>query len=266
MPHAQHLTIALAEPSQLQAQIIRHALSELGICNVEVFHSGQALLQQLQSHAPDVVISALYLPDMTGTELVYALRAQPAHRDRPFILVSSETKPNYLNPVRQAGALAILPKPFTTAQLDKALGNVLEYLNNDPMLNECDEDFGALKVLIVDDSTTSRRLIRTVLEKIGFEQIAEAEDGSEAVPLINATHFDLVVTDYNMPHMDGKQLVEYIRTQSMQFTVPILMVSSETDQGRLAAVQDAGVSAVCDKPFDTAVIRQLVKQFVADRV
>ncbi|MBI3143941.1 MAG: response regulator [Pseudogulbenkiania sp.] len=266
MPHAQHLTIALAEPSQLQAQIIRHALSELGIRNVEVFHSGQALLQHLQSHAPDVVISALYLPDMTGTELVYALRAQPSHRDQPFILVSSETKPHYLNPVRQAGALAILPKPFTSAQLDKALGNVLDYLNSTPMLNECDEDFGTMKVLIVDDSATSRRLIRTVLEKIGFEQIAEAEDGSEAVPLINATHFDLVVTDYNMPHMDGKQLVEYIRTQSMQFTVPILMVSSETDQRRLAAVQDAGVSAVCDKPFDTAVIRQLVRQFIAERV
>lgn len=266
MPHAQHLTIALAEPSQLQAQIIRHALSELGIRNVDVFHSGQTLLQHLQQHAPDVVISALYLPDMTGTELVYALRAQPAHLDRPFILVSSESRPHYLNPVRQAGALAILPKPFSTAQLDKALGNVMDYLNSNPMLNECDEDFGAMKVLIVDDSATSRRHIRTVLEKIGFEQIAEAEDGSEAVPLINATHFDLVVTDYNMPHMDGKQLVEYIRTQSMQFTVPILMVSSETDQRRLAAVQDAGVSAVCDKPFETAVIRQLVRQFIAERV
>jgi two-component system chemotaxis response regulator CheY len=69
---------------------------------------------------------------------------------------------------------------------------------------------------------------------------------------------DLVVTDYNMPEMDGKALVDHIRQRSWQASVPILMVTSESDFGRLAAVEEAGVSGICDKPFDAATVRRLL--------
>jgi len=69
---------------------------------------------------------------------------------------------------------------------------------------------------------------------------------------------DLVVTDYNMPEMDGKALIDHIRHKSWQNSVPVLMVTSESDQGRLAAVEEAGVSGICDKPFEPAVVKALL--------
>ena len=75
---------------------------------------------------------------------------------------------------------------------------------------------------------------------------------------------DLVITDYNMPEMDGRQLVEYIRQQSWQSTVPVLMVTSEHNQQRLAAVERAGVSAICDKPFEQESIKRLLAEALAN--
>ena len=74
---------------------------------------------------------------------------------------------------------------------------------------------------------------------------------------------DLVVTDYNMPEMDGRQLVEYIRQQSWQRSVPILMVTSEQSFSRLAAVEEAGVSGICDKPFEPGTIRRLLQRILS---
>ena len=84
-------------------------------------------------------------------------------------------------------------------------------------------------------------------------------DGVAAVELLNSQHFDLIVTDYNMPHMDGKELVEYIRHKSTQSSVPIMLVTSEHNESRLAAIQNAGVSAVCDKPFEPSGIKSMLE-------
>lgn len=265
MLEVENLIVALVEPSNVQAQIIVAALDVRGIDQVTVYESGSDLLSALATKMPDLVLSAMYLPDMTGTELVYTLRDTPLWADLPFILISSETNPYYLDPVRQAGTMAILPKPFTQAQLGMALDNTLDFLNAEPVDMQEADDFAELSVLLVDDSSTARRHVRNILEKLGFEKIFEANNGLEAVPLLNSQLFDLVFTDYNMPQMDGRALVEYIRKESMQCSVPILMVSSEANEGRLAAVEAAGVSAICDKPFGTEVVRKLVAQLLADR-
>jgi two-component system chemotaxis response regulator CheY len=265
MLELENLIVSLVEPSHVQAQIILNALAESGIDQVKVYESGIELLSSLSEKIPDIIFSALYLPDITGTDLVYSLRDTPAWADIPFILVSSETNPYYLDPVRQAGTLAILPKPFTQAQLQLALHNTLEFLNAEPLQSEDQQDFADLRILLVDDSYTSRHHIRGILEKLGFEKIFEANNGLEAIPLLHAQLFDLVFTDYNMPQMDGRALVEYIRNESMQGSVPILMVSSEANQGRLAAVEAAGVSAICDKPFGTEVVRTLIGKLLTQR-
>jgi two-component system chemotaxis response regulator CheY len=265
MLEVENLIVALVEPSNVQAQIIKTALAERGIDQVTVYETGTALLEALATKIPDLIFSALFLPDMTGTELVYTLRDTPSWVDLPFVLISSETNPYYLDPVRQAGTLAILPKPFTQAQLTMALENTLDFLNADMQDHQGGPDFADLSVLLVDDSSTARHHIRSILEKIGFERIYEANNGLEAIPLLNSQLFDLVFTDYNMPQMDGRLLIEFIRKESMQSSVPVIMVSSEDNQGRLAAVESAGVSAICDKPFGTEVVRKLVNQLLASR-
>jgi two-component system chemotaxis response regulator CheY len=259
------LHIYLVEPSAVQARIIAGALRNLGVHDIEIFDTGAAVLSAMRHHRPDAVVSAYYLPDMTGTDLIHALRDDPAQDDVAFLLVSSETRPQALNGVRQSGACAILPKPFTDQQLSRALVSTLDYLQADRDFAESDLEPGKLRVLIVDDSSSSRHFIRRVLGNLGVEHFLEAENGVQAIAVLSDTAVDLVVTDYHMPEMDGRSLVEYIRKQSWQAEVPILMVTSEDDMSRLAAVEEAGVSGICDKPFETDTIRNLLGRMLAGR-
>ena len=115
----------------MQAKIIRKACDEIGVRQVDVVGTAREALDAMARLRPDVVLSALYLPDGAGTGLVAAMRADPAFASLPFILVSSETRPQALDPVRQAGACGIVPKPFAPRQLALAINATLDYLSLD---------------------------------------------------------------------------------------------------------------------------------------
>jgi two-component system chemotaxis response regulator CheY len=259
------LIVYLVEPSAVQGRIITALLGQHDVRNVHRFDTAGAMLQKITELTPSLVVSALYLPDMQGTELVQRLRADPLTEHTPFILISSETRAQVLDPVRQSGVCGILPKPFTEAQLGTALRATTDYLDADANLDVDVMDLDALKVLVVDDSASARKFIRRVLENLGVRHFIEAGDGKEAMEILTETMVDLVVTDYNMPEMDGKDLLDYIRQKSWQNSVPVLMVTSESDQGRLAAVEEAGVSGICDKPFEPKTVKALLNKILADR-
>jgi two-component system chemotaxis response regulator CheY len=252
------ISVLLVEPSHMQAGLVSRMLEHQGVRHITVLDSGAAALAAMTEVARDglVVISSLYLPDMAGTELVSEMRLDEDLEAVPFILISSETRPQVLEPVRQSGACSIVAKPFTEQQLSRALYAAADYLNPPADLEIAEVE--GLRVLIVDDSLASRHHLRRLLEELGIEKITEAVDGKQAVELLLDTMVDLVITDYNMPEMDGRELTEYIRTQSWQNSVPVLMVTSEQNMGRLAAVERAGVSAICDKPFEAGSIRKLI--------
>lgn len=253
------IRVVLVEPSTAQASFVDKMLGKIGVLTVEHCQSAADALRALEDDSrPTVVVSSLYLPDMPGTELVAEMRNRPAFEAIPFILISSETRPQVLEPVRQSGACSIVAKPFNDQQLGRAICAAAEYLN--PPANLDNDEIERLHVLLVDDSRASRRHLRRLLEELGVERITEAVNGKEAVQHLQDTLVDLVVTDYNMPEMDGHELTAYIRTQSWQAQVPVLMVTSEQHEGRLAAVEKAGVSLICDKPFDAGSIRRLVAE------
>jgi two-component system chemotaxis response regulator CheY len=260
--HFAPLDVLVVEPSAMQARIISQECQKIGILRLRTVADGKSALDAMAQQAPDVVVSALYLPDMSGTDLVHAMRADPDLESKAFILISSETRPQALDPVRQSGVCGILPKPFTTDQLLRAFNNTVNFLSEDPSLATTDFDPEELRVLMVDDSPNARKFMRRVMENLGIRDFIEADNGKEAIVILGETMVDLVVTDYNMPEMDGQALVNYIRQQSWQQSVPILMVTSETDSGRLAAVEEAGVSGICDKPFDPVTLRRLLGQIL----
>jgi two-component system chemotaxis response regulator CheY len=257
------LSVILVEPSQTQRKLIAKQLMELGIRHIDSFNNGNDTLKALPASKPDVVISSLYLPDMTGTDLVFEMRDDEELLQTAFMLISSETSLSYLDPIRQAGAVAILPKPFTRDDLYLAMQATLDYVET-PNLELHDIDTESLQILLVDDSGMSRKHLRRLLEAMDIEHITEAGNGAEAASLIDQHYYDLVISDYNMPEMDGQELVDYIRTQSGQPGLPVLMVTSESNENRLAAVQKSGVSAICDKPFTTETIQNLLQQVLQD--
>ncbi|MCW8889811.1 MAG: response regulator [Sedimenticola sp.] len=257
------LLVLLVEPSPTQQKIVTNYLNNLGIDQITPVKNGQEALILMEDYEPDLVISTLYLPDMTGTDLVHQMRESDRMSQTAFMLISSETRFRYLDPIRQAGAIAILPKPFTQDALRIALGSTLEFLDPASLdLGRYDPE--NLNVLIVDDSLFARKHIKRTLSNMGLEIFTEANNGKEAMELIDHNFFDLIVTDYNMPEMDGEALVSHIRANSSQSSIPIIMVTSEENENRLAAVQQAGVSAICDKPFEPGNIRTLLQQLFAE--
>jgi two-component system chemotaxis response regulator CheY len=256
------LITLVVEPSATQRRIICRALRDNGIPTILETETGEQALQRLSDDSPDLVISSLYLADMNGTDLVRRIRESSSHADTPFMLISSETRFRYLDPIRQAGVVGILPKPFTNSELRTALETTLDLLQESPeVLGELEGE--SLHVLVVDDSPFSRKHIARVLQSLGIEHIDHAQDGVQALEMVSEHYYDFIVTDYNMPRMDGKELLDHIRHNSAQASVPVLMVTSEANENRLAAVQQIGVSAICDKPFQPDTVRSLVRKMVS---
>lgn len=252
------LTILMVEPSTTQLKVIMQHLRNEGIELIDGVASGAEALRSLRERRPDLIISSLYLPDMTAIELVEQIKHDAEWQQIPFMLISSETSFQLLDAIRQAGVVAILPKPFAHEDLVRALRATIEFI--DPQeINLAHYDIEHLRVLVVDDSSLARKHICRVLNNMGIQRITTAEDGKQGAEIF-AQHqdFDLVVTDFNMPIMDGQQLIQYIRQQLGNSMVPILMVTSEDNQTRLGNVHRSGVSAICDKPFDPQTVKEML--------
>jgi two-component system, chemotaxis family, chemotaxis protein CheY len=257
------LYILLVEPSATQRKIIINHLQDEGIANIVGVSSGEEAIESMKAHSPDLVISSMYFDDMTGVELVHMIRESILTEDMPFMLISSETSFRMLEPIRQSGVVAILPKPFTSQDLHKALGATIDYIEPGELELEL-YDVEQLRVLVVDDSKLSRRHICRVIGEMGVppDSIHIAENGKQAAKLFEDHEFDLVVTDLNMPEMDGNELVQFIRNESAHPYVPVLMVTSEQNNARLDTIQQAGVSAICDKPFEAANVKQMLMRMM----
>jgi len=249
------LSILLVEPSRVQHKIIMSRLEQAGNDNVEGVRSLKEAWTSLRGIMPDLVISSMYLPDGTGTHLLARMRKDPDLQDIPFMLISSEYRWEHLEPVRQAGVIAILPKPFEMKDLKRALDATIQFVDPDELEEFDVED---INVLVVDDSILSRRFLVRILKNMGIEHITTANDGTEAVSLMEQSLFDLVLTDLDMPEMDGKRLIDHIRNHTDQSRIPILMVTAEEDLARLDSVRQAGVSAICNKPFDSLGVKNLL--------
>ena len=113
-----------------------------------------------------------------------------------------------------------------------------------------------MKILIVDDFSTMRRIIKNLLKDLGFANIQEADDGSTALPMLQQGDFDFVVTDWNMPGMQGIDLLRAIRADDKLKHLPVLMVTAEAKKEQIVAAAQAGVNGYVVKPFTAATLKE----------
>lgn len=253
------LAILLIEPSNTQLKIVLQQLQNQGVRSIEGVANGSEALQILQAHCPDLIISSLYLPDMTAIELIEQIKHNEALSHIPFMLISSETRFNILDAIRQAGVVAILPKPFAHQDLKNALRATIEFIDPQEITLE-HYDIENVRVLVVDDSALARKHICRVLSNMGIVKITQAFDGKQGAEVFaeDQEGFDLIITDLNMPVMDGQAMIHYIRHDLGNTLIPILMVTSEDNQTRLSNVYKSGVSGICDKPFDPQTVKEML--------
>ena len=115
-----------------------------------------------------------------------------------------------------------------------------------------------MRVLIVDDSSTMRRIIGNVVQQLGIkkEDFEEAEDGVIAWKLLEESKFDIVLTDWNMPNMNGLQLVQKIRAGGQHIKTPIIMITTEGGKGEVITALKAGVNNYIVKPFSAEILKE----------
>lgn len=117
-----------------------------------------------------------------------------------------------------------------------------------------------IKILIVDDFSTMRRIIKNLLRDLGFTNTAEADDGVTALPMLQSGNFELLVTDWNMPGMQGIDLLRAVRADPKLASLPVLMVTAEQKKEQIIEAAKAGVNGYIVKPFTADTLKEKLEK------
>jgi len=115
-----------------------------------------------------------------------------------------------------------------------------------------------IKILVVDDFSTMRRIIKNLLRDLGFTNVEEADDGKTALPILKLGRVDFLITDWNMPGMSGIDLIREVRSDPNLAHIPVLMVTAEAKREQIIAAAQAGVNGYVVKPFTAAVLKEKI--------
>jgi two-component system chemotaxis response regulator CheY len=125
-------------------------------------------------------------------------------------------------------------------------------------------DFQKFHILIVDDYKTMLRIIGNLLRQLGFQHIDEAYDGTEALKHLSHTHYDLIISDWNMEPMSGIDLLKAVRADPKTHSIPFIMVTAESKTENVIAAKQAGVTNYIVKPFNTETLRSKLTSVLGD--
>lgn len=115
-----------------------------------------------------------------------------------------------------------------------------------------------MKILIVDDFSTMRRIIKNLLRDLGFTNTSEADDGLTALPMLQGGKYDFLVTDWNMPGMQGIDLLKAVRADAELASLPVLMVTAESKKDQIVEAAQAGVNGYVVKPFTAVTLKEKI--------
>ena len=122
-----------------------------------------------------------------------------------------------------------------------------------------------MKILVVDDFSTMRRLVKNLLHELGYTDVTEADDGNSALPLLKKGAFEFLITDWNMPGMAGLDLLKAVRADAKLAKLPVLMLTAEAKREQIIEAAQAGVSGYVIKPFTAATLKEKIDKILASK-
>lgn len=120
-----------------------------------------------------------------------------------------------------------------------------------------------MKILVVDDFETMRRIIKTLLTELGYKNIDDADDGKTALPKLQNGNFDFLITDWNMPGMQGIDLLKAVRADEKLANMPVLLVTAEAKKDQIVRAAQAGVNGYIVKPFNAVTLKEKMDQIIS---
>lgn len=122
-----------------------------------------------------------------------------------------------------------------------------------------------MKILVVDDYSTMRRIIKNLLHDLGYSDVTEADDGKTALPMLQNGNFEFLITDWNMPGMAGLDLLKAVRADARLAKLPVLMLTAEAKREQIIEAAQAGVNGYVIKPFTAVTLKEKIDKILASR-
>jgi adenylate cyclase len=235
--------IVVAEDSRLQRRTWAGALRSEGFEVIEA-EDGRLGLEAVRRERPDLLLTDVEMPHMTGYELCAAVKSDPEISATPVVILTTLGGFEQIRRGFEAGASDYLVKPKEGEResfLDNLVERVQSILSGEGVVQRG-------SVLVVDDSNLTRSLVQTAVEKAGF-QVTPVASGEEALEVLSTARFDLMITDVEMPGMNGMELSHRVRNDPRTEDLPILVLTASRDRSHREMGKGIGVDGYLTKPF-----------------
>ncbi len=220
--------------------------------NIRDAADGEQALNFLAKTGFDMIISDWYMPNMDGLELLKTVKADNRFKSIPFLMLTTEAEKNKISAAYELATDQYIGKPFKSEPFQQIINKLL--LGSHSLDDK--------KVLLIDDSAVLRTILTKNLVEVGFQKsnITESKDGEDGLDKLMVDKFDLVITDWYMPKIDGLEFVKMIKEKDHLKNIPLLMVTSEMDSKKELEAFRAGISAYIIKPFTATDLESKIKE------
>lgn len=244
--------ILIVDDSQMMRNIIKGFLAEFDCSTMEA-SDGKMGLEMARNNHFDLIITDVEMPHKNGIQLCQELKGHHSTRGIPILIISSFDSEDDINKGFQSGASAYLSKDEITRQLYTTVKTILSK-----------SSFNTSKrIMIVDDSAMIRHMVATELSKSGY-QILTAKNGSDALDKIESSIPDLILSDIDMPIMNGFEFCEAVQKDNRFKTIPFVVMSANSDRGHMQRMLKRGAQAYLVKPFNMDQVTILVDKMLSD--
>ncbi|MBW2673414.1 MAG: response regulator [Deltaproteobacteria bacterium] len=244
--------ILIVDDSPVTRKVLSKQLEQLG-SRVTQAEDGQQGLEIALSQTFDLIISDVDMPGMDGFNLCQKIKDNPSTRGVPVIMLSSMDSDQDIDKGFQSGAAAYISKAEASQELHATIERVLEQFKS----------HRRHWILVVDDSPTIRTLVRKGLEAAGF-QVSVAKNGKEALALIEENRPDLILSDINMPVMDGIKFCKTVHATDELASIPFITMSANSDRAIMRRMMEWGASAYLVKPFNLEQLVITIEKLLSD--
>lgn len=248
---AEH-NILIVDDSQMMRNVIRGFMAEFDCDTMEAV-DGEMGLQLARNNHFDLIITDVEMPRKNGIQMCRELKGDKATRGIPILIISSFDSEEDIHKGFQSGASAYLTKNEMSSQLCPTVENILSR-----------SSFNSSKlIMIVDDSVMIRHMVATELSKSGYRTLT-AENGSDALDKLESCTPNLILSDIDMPVMNGFEFCEVVQGDNRFKTIPFVVMSANADRGHMQRMLKRGAQAYLVKPFNMDEVSILVDKMLSD--
>ena len=227
-------------------------------------YDGYDGIQIAKKHKPSIILLDIIMPKLDGFMICGALKRNVNTKNIPVIFMTGIKSKEHIQKAIKVGASDYIAKPFVPSDLLTKLRKIME--SKEPLRfknsKEKKEIKVELKILVVSDSQIMRNILINSVKKAGYSNVKEAKNGKDALSRLMMGYFNFLITDWDMPLMDGIELTKAIRSDEKLKNIPVIMVTSKYKNKDILKVKNAGVNGYISTKYDASTLKDKIPEIL----